>query len=586
MKNRMLTLFVLLLLLAFSTACAESTRFTAGTFTGSAVGFHGELLVEVEVSDQEILKVTVGENNETYHVGEAAFPILEKSIVENQSLADVITGATITSRAVTNAVIDALKKANASDDTLKSLKVAEIAQTVYTDTETDIVIVGAGIAGMVAAMQAKEVTDNVILLEKNTLVGGSGRLSAGGMMLVGAEEFTDSVYTAEDVHRWFSVQAGPVTNDPVFYEVMNRSKDMLSYIKENGYTVTDVAKCQSKLAPIFRNVNTDHYGMGLSDTLESAVAKKNIDLRCNTTVTALLQNENGVVEGVVANNAAGSYTIRAKKVILATGGFSHNKEMLNEYAPFWNGAFIIAASGADGDGHQMGPQAGGHIVGNGAMQIYVTNYDPSLIGNMPGNIPLFVGTDGNQICASDEYYGTIAPKIQALDDKTAYAIFSSDNTYYQFDYYGTGRAMKVSDMDTLVEEGRLVKADTLEELAVKIGIDPAALQRSVNEHNWFYDLQINDAWGTAAAKLQPIKTGPYYAGRQVACVMGTIPGLEINTAMQVVNANGQPIENLYAAGELVFGNVFNRQYPMAGTGIGIAMSTGYLAGQNAANALN
>ena len=113
MKKRMLTLFVLLLLLAFSTACAESARFTAGTFTGSAVGFHGELLVEVEVSDQEILKVTVGENNETYHVGEAAFPILEKSIVENQSLADVITGATITSRAVTNAVIDALKKANA-----------------------------------------------------------------------------------------------------------------------------------------------------------------------------------------------------------------------------------------------------------------------------------------------------------------------------------------------------------------------------------------------------------------------------------------------------------------------------------------
>lgn len=578
MKKQLATAMAVLLCL-FSCAYAE-------TFSGSATGFHGPVNVSIELEDKEIKAVNILENNETYRVGEAAFPILTESIVSNQSLADVVTGATITSRAVNNAVIEALKTADLTEEEINAFKTRTIPVEACADTETDIVIVGAGISGMMAAMQVSEVTDKVILLEKNTMVGGSGRLSAGGMMLVGADEFTDVSYTAEDVHRWFSIQAGPVTNDPVFYEVMNHGRDMLEYIKANGYTVTDVARCQSKLAPIFRNVNTDHYGMGLSDTIEQALNNKSVDLRCETKAVSLLQSEDGTVEGVVAENAAGQYTIRAKKVILATGGFAYNKELMQEYAPFWAGAYTIAASGATGDGHLMGMKAGGHLIGNGAMQIYYTGYDPSLLGNQPGNIPLFVGSNGNQVCGGDEYYGTISPKLQALEDKIAYAIYSSDNDYYQFDYYGTGRSMKISDMDALVEEGRLVKADTLEELAEKIKIDPSALQRAVDEHNWFYDLQINDAWGTVAARLQPLKTGPWYAGRQVPCVMGTIAGLEINPNMQVVDENGTAIPNLYASGELVFGNIFNRQYPMAGTGVGIAVTTGYLAGQNAAAALS
>ena len=198
---------------------------------------------------------------------------------------------------------------------------------------------------------------------------------------------------------------------------------------------------------------------------------------------------------------------------------------------------------------------------------------------------MLVDSNGNQVGASDEYYGTLTVKINNLPDKIAYGIFSSGNKYFEFDNESETSNMKMSNLDKLVEKGTMVKADTIEELAELIHVAPEALCRSVEEHNWFYDLQINDAWGTDAAALQPIKEGPFYAAKITPCVMGTIAGLEINKEMQVVDSNNQPIPNLYAAGELIFGNVFNQIYPMAGTGIDVALSSGYLAGQNAGNAI-
>lgn len=578
-------LLILLLALFLSTcgATAEENLFTPGTYEGVANGFHGEIHVTVEVDANRIVQVTVGDNSETYHIGDAVFPLLEKSIVDNQSLADVVTGATISSRATTNAVANALEHAGASNDTLSALKEAPLDVKNPGDTQTDVVVVGAGVAGMMAAAQASDNGASVILLEKNSLTGGSARISAGAVLVIGADEVTDTSFTAEDVHRWFNIQAGPVNNDPVFFEIMNHTKDMLDYMEDNGHVVSYAGKNQGKLAPVFRCLMCEHYGTSLADTLTSAVNARPIDLRCNTSATELLTDADGHVAGVIAQNAAGSYRIQAKKVILATGGFTYDEELMEAYAGSYVDAFKITASGATGDGHRMGLAAGGHLIGEGVLQIYCTNYDPSLDGNQPGSIPLMVDSKGNQMCALDEYYGTITTKIQSLEDRTAYAIYSSDNTYVKFDHV-TGGFVPV-DMDELAETGKLVKADTLEELASLIGIDPAALVRSVEEHNWFYDYKINDAWGTDAAALLPMKVGPYYAAREVSCVMGTITGLEVNTDMQVVDEKGAAIENLYAVGELIFGNVFNKLYPMSGTAIGISLSSGRLAGIHAAESL-
>lgn len=574
---------VLLTVMMIVGAASAERLYMPGTYEGTAPGYHGTIHVSVEVDEDTILAVTVGENEETYHVGEKAFPILSESIVSNQSLADVVTGATISSRAMTNAVVKALENANASSETISALKAVPLKIENPGDTETDVVVVGAGVAGMMAASHAVDNGARVILLEKNSLVGGSALISAGAMLSVGDEAITDTTFTAEDVYRWYNIQSGPVLNDDVFYEIMNNTKFAVEYLKKNGTEFGDPGMNQAKLAPIFRSIGGLHFGTSLIDGMESILADRAVDLRTNTFAVGLIYDDDGKIAGVTAQNGAGTYAISAKKVILATGGFAFNSELMEQYAAEYTGDFIITTSGATGDGHKMGMEAGGHLIGDGVLQIYCTSYDPSLDGNQPGFIPLMVDSTGNQMCALDEYYGTVTTKIMNLPDRKAYAIYSSDNIYVQFDYPNGG--FKLVDMDALVESGKLVKADTLEELAEKIGIDPASLIRSVEEHNWYYDLQINDAWGTDASVLQPMKLGPYYAAREVACVMGTIAGLEINTDMQVVDEEGDAIENLYAVGELIFGNVFNKRYPMSGTAIGIASTSGMLAGIHAAESL-
>ena len=552
-----------------------------GVYEGTAAGFHGPIRVQIEVTDTQILSVKTLEEDESFKVGDSAFETLESSVVANQSIADTVTCATVTSNGFRNAVKAALKEAGANEALIRQLQSAPIACTKYEDSETDVVVVGAGVAGMVAAMQAYDQGARVVLLEKNDMAGGSARLSAGGILSVGAPEVTDTEYTVEDIHRWYSIQAGPVNNDPVFYEIMNRSNEMLDYIKANGLHILRGNYNQKKLAPIFRALVVEHHGISVYEALFNAVLDRDIDYRNRNTVTSLLQDENGTVTGVVVENGAGTYEIHAKNVILATGGYTYNQELMEKYSAHWADAFKITASGATGDGHIMGTAAGGHIIGEGVLDIFITGNDPSLYGGQPGFADLFVDSNGNQVGAMDEYYGTLTVKIQNLPDKTAYQIFSAGNMYFEFDNENDEKNMKRSDLEKLVEMGTMVKADTIEELAEKIGIEPAALVRTVEEHNWYYDLQINDAWGTEAAALQPIREAPYYAAKITPCVMGTVAGLEINDQMQVVNDQGEAIPGLYAAGELIFGNVFNQIYPMAGTGIDVALSSGYLAGIHA-----
>ena len=588
--KKMLALLLAMTLAASLAAADEGALFTPGTYEGTAAGFHGPIRVQVEVTENEIKSVRTLEQNESFKIGDAAFPVLEESLVRDQSLADVVTGATITSFGFRSAVSNALKEAGASAETLKKLSSTPLTYAKVEDCEADIVIVGAGAAGMIAAMQASDAGAKVILLEKNVLEGGSTRISAGGILWTQPPENNGGAptdYSVEDIHRWYSIQAGPVNNDPVFYSVMNHAPAMMDYIQENGMALAPAGYNQPKNAPIFRATNPKQFGVGVSEALFEAVQARGIDYRNRSKVTGLLQEEDGSVAGVVVETGAGTYNVRAKKVILATGGYTYDKELMETYSAKWADAMKIAASGTTGDGHRMGIKAGGHMIGEGVLDIFISGYDPALYGGQPGYADLIVDAQGNQLGAMDEYYGTLTVKVQNTPEKYAYQIFSAGNMYFEFDRSCEEVlfAMKPSDLEALTERGVMVKADTIAELAEKIGIEPAKLIRTVEEHNWYYDLQINDAWGTAASALQPIVQGPFYAARFTPCVMGTVAGLEVNENMQVVDEAGNAIPNLYAAGELIFGNVFNQIYPMAGTGIGVALSSGYVAGMHAGQEL-
>jgi fumarate reductase flavoprotein subunit len=552
-------------------------RLQPGVYTGEAKGFGGVLQVQVEVTENTITRVAVGANTETDTVGTLAFAPLEKSIVENQSLADTVSGATFSSMAVKAAVEDALKKAGAQDDMLRRLRSAPIpAGPAPRDTETDIVVVGAGEAGMLAAMSAHDAGARVILLEKTSIPGGSTSLSYGAIWFL---EMDDQLgqrpikYTAQDIYQHITEYAGPMYNRPVFDAIIGGIKEYGTYLLANDFQVEPYTIPNAPVArPGWHCYVAKENGHGLTKQLYAIIQRRGIDLRFRSPAVDLLL-DNGTVAGVTVQTRVGTYNIRAKKVILATGGFTWNREMLEQYAPGANIDHTQNASGigTTGDGHRMGMAVGGVLLGEGILGLTGISTLPAFSGgNLP--TPFLVNSRGEHFVRNDEYYVIHEQEIAKHPDGKAYIILDSANL----------SADQLATLDELIAEGHAFKADTLEGLARSLNIDAVQLAATVTANNAAYDQGQPDAMGTPHTVLRLIKQAPFYGFRRSALNMGTIAGLKVNTKMQVVNANDLAIPNLYAVGELIFGNYFNQRYPMSGTANTTAMSSGRIAGLDAA----
>ena len=557
----------------------ELGKMVPGTYEGIGKGFHSMITVSVTVSEDTIESVVIGQNDENLMIGDLAFPIITKSILANQSLADVVAGVTFTSNGINAAVCDALRKAGASEAMISAVLTSPIPTEANPgDTETDIVVVGAGSAGMVAAMQAADLGANVILLEKEGITGGSSRLSHGCIWAVDyAETNQEYNFTAEEIHDYFVQKCGVVNNDEVFYRVVNNTGDGLRYLMANGGKSDGVGQLSNgKEDPRFRSIIFDRNGAGLATFLEEQVrSRKNIDLRLNASASDLLV-EDGKVSGVTVLCREGSYTIRAKKVILATGGFTYDSEMLTQYADGREkNNMLISGIGTTGDGHRMGLEVGGTLVGDGGINIFgVEGRQDSMSIYVLYYLPLIVDKTGNQIAAMDEHYGTICDKIQKTEDGRAFII------------YDAAQAMTTwPPMPELVKQGCAYSGETLDDLAAVLGVDAENLKATVKTHNEHVKNHETDEWGTEADTMTLIGDGPYYAYCMVSTLMGTITGLKVDDTMHVVRQDGTPVENLYATGELIFGNMFNDLYPMSGTALTLCISSGQLAAQDAVNEL-
>ncbi|MBQ8092545.1 MAG: FAD-dependent oxidoreductase [Clostridia bacterium] len=297
-----------------------ASAMTPGTYTATSTGFHGPVTVSVEVSEDSIVSVKVTGEQETPMVGEAALSILAESIVENQTTTDTVSGATFSSNGMNAAVEDALLQAGANSASIASFRKNTVPAEKCEDTETDIVVVGAGTAGMVAAMNACDQGAKVILLEKTGITGGSASLSHGTIWALHIPETTaDGMYdyNADDVYELFNKLAYPVLNKDVLYTIAGNTTRGIEYLQKNGYTIGMLDKSQEKFAPYINAMTHEDMGYGFTAMLDKNIRERNIDLRLNTSAISLKMNENGQVSGVVAENEAGQYTISAQKVIYA-----------------------------------------------------------------------------------------------------------------------------------------------------------------------------------------------------------------------------------------------------------------------------
>lgn len=545
----------------------EEIKMTPGTYQGTAAGMRGDLTVSVTVDETSLLSVEVIETVDTAVISDAAIDVLPARIVEQQSVqVDNVSGATMTSLGIKNAVANAIEQAGG--DLANFKKKSETASKTEGEAQSyDVVVVGAGMSGMSAAIEvARSSGASVLVLEKEAYTGGSSRVCGGGIWAVNSElnQQIGQDSTLEEYIEFMKQRGETEDLDTALMEsIYNKSADVIEYYYENDLPVTlegwSLGHPDSQL-PVLWAANGSEYEWetgesGVFDAVESLAEKLGVEVRLNSEVTELIHAD-GTVSGVRVEDADSTYQINAKQVILATGGFTRNREMIAELAPGYENIMPFTGAGSDGDGITLTRELDTVLVGEGMMGLYGLNMNTGYYGELGSLVwlpRLCVNAEGETFGMESAFYGDTLKLLLDQTGSCAYGIFDSTTTVTE-------------RLEKAVAEGLAFRYDSLEELAAAKGIDTAALAQT--------------------AQANKLADGPYYCIVIKPLFIGSIPGLDVDENCRVLTSAGEPIDGLLACGELVFGNVFNRAYPASGTGMATSAYTGAIAGSTAVSAVD
>lgn len=538
----------------------KSALFKAGTYTATATGMH-EMEVEVTVTDTAIEKVVILSHGETAGISDAAIEQIPINIVAAQGLGiDAVSGATITSTAIMAAVEDCLTQAGADIDALKEKGLEAVAQDADQELETDIVVIGAGGAGLAAAVTANQAGAKVIVLEKMPNVGGNTILAGGALNAV--DEGSETALANEDsVQKHFdqTYEGGDKQGDPELIQTLVENawagvewlQELGMGFQEGVFTVTGGMWPRAH-KPV------DPVGTGFFNTYNKYISEHDgIEIMLNTEAIDIQKDETGRVTTVVATGETGNtITVHAgKAVIVATGGFAKNVELREEYNTLWptlnENIKSTNHAGATGDAIPMLEALNAELVQMENIQLLPLG-DPET-GSLSGNIEhdverrIFINKNGERFVNEG-----------GRRDEMTLALFEQPDNYMWIvmdsDCYPTGDVTNNfnESIDELIDQGRAVKGDTLEELAAAMGVPAEKLVAAVEDFNAHVESKEADEFGRTLYST-PIDDAPFYAAPRVPTVHHTMGGVKINTKAQVLDTDGNPIPGLYAAGEVTGG---------------------------------
>lgn len=582
--KRLVAGFLAVLMVLVGCVAAGAEGMTPGTYTAEAEGFHGTIKLEVTVDAEAITGIEVVEHSETAGIGEAALPVLVESVLEHQTTGvDSVAGATVTSEAFKAALTDALTQAGADMDKMSQPVEADELEAVT--MEADVVVVGAGAAGLSAGLKAAQDGKNVIILEKMGVIGGASAMAGSGTMATGSTWQKEDGYEdspeqlVEDM-----MENGHNKNDratvELFANTIGEAFDWL--VDENGAAVP--YKRSGEPTRTYSGVGR---GAGVCQSLCDKFLAEGGTLLLNTPATALIIND-GAVTGVMAEGEGKAYTINAKAVVLASGGYGANDELVpDEYK-----AFVYAGhAGAEGDAIAMVEPLDADLINMDLINTQPNSMIlPSGLGQYcnPGVSRAYaaggfmVNQDGERFFNEQANAWDL---MQAMKANDAQYLIMDQAAFDGFNAGMTGsKIYTMEDVETWLAddyEGQPVMktAATLEELADKLGIPADALSASAQAFNEAAASGSADEFGRTPAAAQS-EEGPYYALEMHIRYYASLGGLHINDGMQVLNTQQEAIPGLYAAGEVVGG--LEGDVYMGGTLFGWAIASGYEAGIAAA----
>lgn len=564
--------------------------FTPGTYEGTGKGYGGDIKVSVTVDETSITDIEVVEQTETEGVGGAALPTLVDKVLSAQSVnIDGVSGATYTSDGFLTAVREAITASGADPDALGQGQTGgdEAKETVT--MSTDVVVVGAGGAGLAAALTAAQNGADVVVLEKMAMVGGASSMAGGGTNATGSQwQQSYGIEDSPEAYFMDIMENGHFFSDArtlwLYANTQGAAFDWL--VAEDGAALPYVNSQPSPSAEhsYGRTFSPEGGGAGVVSALQQKVTDLGVEILLETPAQELMVTD-GTVTGVKALAADGTpYEITANSVILATGGYGANTDMLPETVTSLPYAGAVSATG---DGLNMAT-----AIGADAINLDKVNIQPHSIilpdgrgqHTFQGCLAMYNKT--GSILVSDQGVRFVNEQGSANDIKAG--MEQNEHSYLimdaaSFETYAqtciASHNFTQEQLDQWLEANGtsnpvFAHADSLEDLAAIVGIPSGALTETVERYNGFVAAGEDTDFGRKVSTA--MGDGPYYAVEMNLRYYATLGGLHINDNMQVLDTDGQPIQGLYAAGEVVGGVVGDIYAP--GSLFGWAMTSGHNAG--------
>ena len=539
--------------------------YTPGTYTGVGAGRNGDITVAVTVNENTIQAIQIVHHDETPGISDGAIADIPAAIVATQSLGvDSVSGATVSSEGIVAAVADAIAKAGGDVEALKNVAIAA-GEHSSKELTADVVVVGGGGAGMTAAVRLAEQGKHVILFEKASFLGGAISVSGGNQVIMGSKLQAENGVTDDSVESMVAdFQANGANKN---------NEEILTLFAENVGSATDwlVEHCGVGFAEGLHQLGEYTHnrelaytggGAGFAETMRKAVADSGAEVYLSTKVESLITDDNGAVVGVKAVSTDGNtdYTVSAANVILATGGYGNNKEMLTDEM---KSALYYGPATSTGEGIQMAQAVGAQTANMEYGKRYPNGIEvdtglakSTIAGNIAGwtMSAILVNQEGSRVVNEKASNRTILETELQQTGGELFLLLDSE-TFEVWKSKLSEAGISESDIEKYLEANGtttpvFAHGETLEEAAAAAGIDADALKATVERYNGFVATGVDEDFGRAEAYLtMPIGDGPYYIIEQKPRFATTMGGLVVNTSMQVLSTSGSPIAGLYAAGE-------------------------------------
>lgn len=539
-------------------AAQPAAGYQAGTYTAEATGHNCNFTVDVIFSDSAIEDIIIGENSETGYLGEYAMEMVRQDILENQTVnVDTVSGATVSSAALRAAVAQAVKDAG-GDPAAMPAPAAEV--RTYEDVTTQVVVVGSGTAGLAATVEANEQGLDVILVEQLGILGGSSVRTGyvmGGSTQLQAEAGISEGYTKEDFVNYLAVSKATGTgggnrseiNEDLYHEesavrIAESAGDNIDWLQSLGVKM--------RVDGFIHRGDGSRFGPYLLRAMDSVLKERSIDTRLNTRAESLLV-EDGRVRGVQVEAPDGtSYNIYADAVILATGGYNANQDLIAQYNPKYAGYMTDVSVGADGSGMQMAEAAGGQLIcmdqANYHSFALVWRGASRSMSSVITSGAIAVNAEGVRFLNEDTYYDkSAADAITAQTGGVCYVILNQqiiDTVCVPGDNH-------LANDISMYEKG-----GTVEELAGKLGIDAQALAATLDGYSASVEAGEDKEFGRSEQYLTTsYREGPFYGAKAMPELHTDHGGVVIDIDTRVLGSGGAPIPGLYAAGEVTASHV-------------------------------